>query len=53
MCGVIYLFYLIFFYVCHIYRELKKEKMKEGRNKGNGTMALTLRVREKYLRFMM
>ena len=32
MCGVIYLFYLIFFYVCHINRELKKEKMKESRD---------------------
>jgi hypothetical protein len=32
MCGVIYLFYLIFFNVCHIYRELKKEKMKESRD---------------------
>ena len=39
--------------MCHIYRELEKEKMKEGRDKGNGTMALTLGVREKYLRFMM
>ena len=53
MCGVIYVFYLIFFYVCHIYREIEKEKMKEVRDKRNGTMALTLGVREKYLRFMM
>ena len=32
MCGVIYLFYLIFFYVCHIYREKEREKMKESRD---------------------